>query len=184
MRLMRPIRLVADRLIAERRGAAAVEFALLLPLMALLYLGLVEVTQGAMAEQRVAHTASAIGDLVAQSSTVTSAEVGDIFAVGDTVMSPYPATGLQMRISSLTADKNGAVTVAWSQARGMSALTKSAAAPSLPTNVVAANESVIMGESSYAYQSVFGMVLPQPIVFRQTYYLHPRLSTRVTCADC
>jgi hypothetical protein len=31
---------------------------------------------------------------------------------------------------------------------------------------------------------VFGMVLPQPIVFSETYYLHPRLSTQVTCPDC
>jgi Flp pilus assembly protein TadG len=179
MRLMRPIRLLADR-----RGAAAVEFALLLPLLALLYFGIVEVTQGAMTEQRVAHTASAIGDLVAQSSTITSDEVGDIFTVGDAIMSPYPTSGLQMRISSLTADKNGAVTVAWSQAQGMAALTKAAAAPTLPTNVIAANESVVMGETKYTYRSVFGMVLPQPIVFSETYYLHPRLSTQVTCTDC
>jgi Flp pilus assembly protein TadG len=179
MRLMRPVRLIADR-----RGAAAVEFALLLPLMALIYFGLVEVTQGAMTEQRVAHTASAIGDLVAQSSTISSAEVGDIFTVGDAIMSPYPTGGLQMRVSSLTDDKNGNVTVAWSQAHGMAALTKGSTAPSLPANVVNANESVVMGETRYAYQSVFGMVLPQPIVFSETYYLHPRLSTQVTCADC
>ena len=179
MQLRRP-----DRIGADSRGAAAVEFALLLPLMALIYFGVVEVTQGAMTEQRVAHAASAIGDLVAQSSSVTSAEVGDIFTVGDTIMSPYPTTGLQMRVSSLTADKNGAVTVAWSQATGMTALSKGATVSGLPTNVVNANESVIEGDASYTYQSVFGVVLPQPIAFNQTYYLHPRLSTQVTCADC
>jgi Flp pilus assembly protein TadG len=179
MRLMRPMRLVADR-----RGAAAVEFALLLPLLALMYFGIVEVTQGAMTEQRVAHTASAIGDLVAQSSTITSDEVGDVFTVGDTIMTPYPTSGLQMRVSSLTADKNGNVTVAWSRAQGMTALTKGSPMSGLPTNVINANESVIMGETKYAYQSVFGVVLPQPIIFRETYYLHPRLSTQVTCADC
>ncbi len=89
-----------------------------------------------------------------------------------------------MRVSSLTADANGNVTVAWSQASGMTALSKGATMSSLPASVVNANESVVMGETKYSYQSVFGMVLPQPIVFRQTYYLHPRLSTRVTCADC
>jgi len=181
---MRPHRPERRALCGDARGAAAVEFALLAPIMALLYFGVVEVTQGAMTQQRVAHTASAIGDLVAQSTSITSDEVGDIFNVGDTIMSPYPASGLQMRITSLVADKNGNVTVAWSQAQGMTALTKGAPAPSLPTNVVNANESVIMGETKYVYQSVFGAVLPQPITFTETYYLPPRLSTQVTCADC
>ena len=180
MRRRPPFRGLAN----DARGAAAVEFALLLPLMALIYFGVVEVTQGAMTQQRVAHTASAIGDLVAQSSTITSAEVSDIFNVGDAIMSPYPSSGLEMRVSSLTADSNGNVTVAWSQASGMSALSKGATMSSLPTNVINANESVIMGETKYTYKSVFGQVLPQPIVFTETYYLHPRLSTQVTCADC
>ena len=184
MHVTRPNRPLTHRFWADHRGAAAVEFALLVPLLSLIYFGVVEVTQGAMAEQRVAHTASAIGDLVAQSTSTTSAEVAGIFAVGNTIMSPYPTTGLQMRVSSLTADANGNVTVAWSQASGMTALSKGATMSSLPASVVNANESVVMGETKYSYQSVFGMVLPQPIVFWQTYYLHPRLSTRVTCADC
>ena len=170
--------------LADARGAAAVEFALLLPLMALMYFGVVELTQGAMAQQRVAHTASTIGDLVAQSSSITSAEVTDIFTVGTAIMSPYPTTGLNMRVSSLSADANGNVTVTWSQAQGMSALTKGASVAGLPANVISANESVVMGETQYTYRSLFGAVMPQPIVFNETYYLHPRLSTQVTCADC
>jgi Flp pilus assembly protein TadG len=166
------------------RGAAAVEFALLVPLMILIYFGVVEVTQGAMTQQRVAHTASAIGDLVAQSSTITSAEVGDVFSVGQTIMYPYPTGGLQMRVSSLTADANGNVTVAWSQGSGMTALTKGAPMSGLPTNVIKPSESVVMGESRYVYSSAFGMVLPQPITFAETYYLRPRLTNQVSCADC
>jgi hypothetical protein len=89
-----------------------------------------------------------------------------------------------MRVSSLTADVNGNVTVAWSQASGMTALTKGAPVNGLPTNVIKPSESVIKGESKYVYSSVFGMVLPQPITFTETYYLRPRLSNQVTCADC
>jgi Flp pilus assembly protein TadG len=176
-------RLWASRLWASTHGAAAVEFALLLPLMALIYFGVVELTQGAMTQQRVAHTASAVGDLVAQSQSVTSAQVTDIFTIGQNLMYPYPTSGLQMRVTNLVADANGNVTVAWSQASGMTALTKGSSV-TVPANVIAANDSAIMGETSYVYHSVFGMVLTQPITFTQKYYLKPRDSTQVTCSDC
>jgi Flp pilus assembly protein TadG len=153
------------------------------PLLLLLYFGVVELTQGLMTKQRAAHTASTIGDLVAQNSSITSAQVGDIFTVGGTLMYPYPTTTLKMRVSSLTADASDHVTVAWSQASGMTALTKGASVTA-PSNVIAANGSAIMGESQYTYTSVFGQIMPTPVVFNEVYYLQPRLSTTVTCADC
>ena len=179
---LRPRRL--SDIAVDVRGVAAVEFAMLVPVLLLLYFGVVELTQGVMTEQRVAHTASTIGDLTAQSANISSAEVADIFTVGDTIMYPYPTTGLQMRISSLTADAHGNVTVAWSQADGMAALAKGSPVSGLPANVINASESVVMGESHYTYTSVFGQVMPKPVVFNETYYLRPRLSTTVTCADC
>lgn len=168
----------------DRRGVSAVEFALLMPILMLLYFGVVELTQGAMTSQRAAHTASTVGDLVAQNTSVTSAEVTDIFSVGNTVMYPYPTATLQMRVSSLTADANGAVKVVWSQAQGMTKLQPGSTVGGLPANVINANESVVMSEARYTYTSVFGQVLPQPITFSNAYYLRPRLSPQVTCADC
>jgi Flp pilus assembly protein TadG len=178
MKLQAPRRFANDA-----RGVAAVEFALIAPLLLLLYFGVVELTQAAMTEQRAAHTASTIGDLVAQDSSLTSAQVTDIFSVGATLMYPYPTTTLKMRVSSLTADANDNVTVAWSQASGMTARAKGASV-TVPANVISAGGSAIMGESQYTYTSVFGQIMPQPVVFHEVYYLQPRLSTTVTCADC
>ncbi|HUO11774.1 MAG TPA: TadE/TadG family type IV pilus assembly protein [Caulobacteraceae bacterium] len=171
------------RLFHDARGVAAVEFALIAPLLLLLYFGVVELTQGAMTEQRAAHTASTIADLVAQDQTITAAQVSDIFSVGGTLMYPYPTTTLKMRVSSLTADAHDNVTVAWSQASGMTALTKGASV-TVPANVISAGGSAIMGETQYTYTSVFGRILPQPVVFNEVYYLQPRLSPTVTCSDC
>jgi Flp pilus assembly protein TadG len=174
----------ARRLARDSRGVAAVEFALLLPILMLLYFGVVELTQGIMTQQRTSHVAATVGDLVSQSSTLTSAEVTDIFSVGSEVMYPYPTTSLKLRVTTLSDDSHGNVTVAWSQASGMSALTKGATISGLPANVVVPGESVVMAESQDTYTSVFGQVMPKPVVFTQKAYLHPRLSTTVTCADC
>jgi Flp pilus assembly protein TadG len=175
----------AGAFLRDRRGVAAVEFALLLPVMALLYFGAVELTQGLMTQQRVAHTASAIGDLAAQSSSVTSSGVSDFFTAGQAIMYPYATTTLGLRISSLTADASGNVTVAWSQASGtLAALTKGSSVASLPSGVISAGGSVIMAESKDTYSSAFGELMPTSVVFNEVYYLTPRASTQVTCADC
>jgi Flp pilus assembly protein TadG len=177
--------LVSPRhLVRDSRGVAAVEFALLLPILMLLYFGVVELTQGLMTQQRTSHVAATVGDLASQSSTLTSADVADIFSVGTEVMYPYPTTSLKLRVSVLTDDTNGKVTVAWSQASGMTPLSKGASVSGLPTNVVVPGESVVLGESQYTYTSVFGQIMPKPVVFSQKAYSHPRLSTTVTCADC
>ena len=177
-------RVLPNRLLSDQRGVAAVEFALLVPILLMLYFGVAELTQGLMTQQRAAHAASTIGDLTAQSTTIDQAEITDIFAMGNTVMYPYSTTSLQMRLSSLVADKNGNVTVAWSEGQGMTALAKGAAVSGLPKNVINANESVIMAETQYTYTSVFGQIMPTPVVFTEKYYLRPRASISVTCSDC
>jgi len=174
------------RLAHDRSGVAAVEFALLAPVLILLYFGAVELTQGFLTQERTAHTASAIGDLVSQSSTLTTADITDIFAVGQTTMYPYPTPSLGMRLSAVNEDAQGVVTVGWSEATGgMTALTKggSYSDPNLGS-VLAPSQSVIVAESQNTYHSVFGAVIPQPITFHEKYYLKPRISTQVTCSDC
>ena len=70
----------ARHLARDSRGVAAVEFALLLPILLLLYFGVVELTQGVMTQQRANHVAATVGDLVSQSSSLASADVADKIA--------------------------------------------------------------------------------------------------------
>ncbi len=54
------------RLLQDRRGVSAIEFALIAPVMITIYFGLIEFSQGYMAERRAGHVASMVADLVAQ----------------------------------------------------------------------------------------------------------------------
>lgn len=171
------------RLIDDIRGVAALEFALLVPILCLLYFGMAEVTQGVMAERRTAHTASTIGDLVAQSSSVTQAGVTQVFSIGSAIVYPYPTGPLKMRITSVVADAQGNTTVAWSQGSGLTALAKGSAV-TVSANLIAPNQSVIMAEADYTYTPAVGYVVKASMPFNETYYLRPRLSDQVTCGDC
>ena len=162
----------------DRRGTAAVEFAFIAPIMILLYYGLSELTQGMMADRRASHVASTIGDLVAQDTTVNPTEMTDVFNVGNALIAPFPSATLSMRVTSVKANSGGTPLVVWSQTKGsLSAL--SGTVTGIPTGLIAANESLIMAEVSYTYNSTLKKVLPSPVVFTQKYYLKPRKTGEV-----
>jgi len=158
----------------DNRGVSAVEFALISPAMIACYFGMAEISQALLAERKAAHAASAVGDLVAQSSSVSSADITDIFGIAATIMSPYSTTSLKMRVSSLTADTSGTPKVDWSSGSGLTALTAGATVTGIPTGVMTAGQSVVMSEVTYTYDSPVDVVMPNAVTFTRKFYLRPR----------
>jgi Flp pilus assembly protein TadG len=167
----------------DRRGVAAIEFALIVPVMLLLYCGLAEVTLGIVAERRAGHAASVVADLVTQEANLTSADLTDIFTVGQAIMRPFDSASLKMRVTDVRANAAGVPQVIWSRGSGMGGLAAGPAA-GFPAGLIAANESMIMTEVSYAYDSPLHIAVPTALNFSNTFYLRPRLSGEVVCATC
>lgn len=172
------------RLGIDQRGVAAIEFALIAPVAIALYMGFAELTMAMMADRRVAHAAAVVGDLVAQSPSVAPSDLTDIFQVGNAIMSPFAATPLKMRITSIVADANDIPKVAWSKGSGMTAMTVGTAAGGVPANLLQPGDSVIQADVSYSYVSPLGFTLTAPITFSNTFFLKPRQAASVACALC
>jgi Flp pilus assembly protein TadG len=171
------------RLRRDQRGISAVEFALLAPVMIAFYFGLTEFCQGYMAQKRLSHTASAVGDLVAQTDTLTRHQLDDIIAIGSMIMKPFNDTTLTTRISSVTRDANGVAKVDWSRAHRIAPL-RSNATVTVPDGVIANGESLIMTETSYDYASPIQYLMPAVTKFSNVFYLRPRRVEKVTCSNC
>ena len=163
----------------DRRGVSAVEFALIAPAMVASYFGMAEITQALLAERKAAHAASAIGDLVSQSSSVSSSDITDIFSIAATIMQPYSTTTLKMRVSSVTADGAGVAKVDWSSGSGLTALTSGSTVIDIPGGVISAGQSVVMSEVTYSYDSPVDMMMPNAVTFSRKFYLRPRKSDKV-----
>lgn len=157
------------------RGVSALEFALIAPILILLYLGLAELTMGMMASRKTSHLAATIGDLAAQSETLTSANITDLFAIGESILEPFATgTALKMRLTSVTMDNNEDARVQWSVGKGLSAYSNNHILANITTEQVGKGQSLIVTEVDYDYTSPIGNFLPGLTEFTETFYHHPR----------
>jgi Flp pilus assembly protein TadG len=170
------------RLGRDERGVSAVEFAMLAPVLIAFYFGLAELGQGYMAQKRMGHVASMVADLVAQEETVATANLDDIFDIGGLIMKPFPTPALQQRVSSVTRTA-GVAKVDWSRGDGMTARAVNSTI-TLPTDLIADGESVIVSEATYDYDSPVDYFMPTITRFSHIYYLRPRTVDKTLCSNC
>ncbi len=173
-RLYRALR----RFPAARRGVAAVEFALILPLMLTLYLGTMEVSDLIAVDRKVTVISGTIADLVARAdTTVTTARLSDFFRASEGMIMPYRPQPLRQTVTFLTVAANGTATVAWScgfnggSARGVSS---TVTLPSATRAVAQEVGFVVMSDVEYAYRPLLGVVIGSAINLRQVNYFAPR----------
>jgi Flp pilus assembly protein TadG len=170
----------AANLLADRRGVAAVEFALLLPLMLLLYLGGVEVSQAVSIDRKLTLTVRTAADVASQSATLTSSDISDILKASAAVMTPYSNSELKLTVSAVDIDSNGKATVGWSRTLNGTARSKGQIV-AVPNNLKVANTTLIWSEGSYGYQPTIGYVLTGTLTLSDQLYMRPRVSDKVNC---
>ncbi|ODT88067.1 TadE/TadG family type IV pilus assembly protein [Phenylobacterium sp. SCN 70-31] len=159
----------------EERGAAAVEFALIFPIIFALNIAAAEALQVYQVQRNVAHIAAVMADITAQARTITDGELQDVLQASTSIIHPFPTASLQQRVASLSANSSGSVSVDWTARRDYG----SSAAPTIPSGYLAANESVIVTDVIYDYRPTFGLFLPETIRFSRRAYSRPRLSVKV-----
>jgi Flp pilus assembly protein TadG len=176
------------RLRRDEAGVAAVEFALVMPLLILLYVGSIEAAALFTVDKRVSSLSSTIGDLVAQ----WDPEDGDLTTGADStlsnymnasigIMTPYPTTGIQIVVSMVQVKDDGATEVLWSTANAAGTaktLNEEYDDASLDDttrmNFVSRGGCVIAAEVTYAYLPLLGMVFDTALTLRHTNYFLPR----------
>lgn len=166
------------RLVGDQRGVSAVEFALILPIMLLLLFGGVELGDALTIDRKVTHVTSTLSDLVAQSKSITDADMTNIFNAATSIMTPYPATSLKMKVSGITIDANSKATVAWGYAKNDTALSKGAAV-TVPAALLQASTFLVFTEVHYPYTPDVGYVMMGTFDLNDKFYLRPRLSDKV-----
>lgn len=170
---------LARRFRRDPNGVAAVEFALIFPVLLALYLGVVDASQILTASRKASHVSSAVGDLVAQAISIDDDGIDNIFAAAEAMLEPFPTDALTVVVTSVIADADGNTTVDWSDGLHASARAEGSTIV-LPEGLVEPGTSVIMSEVTYEYSSaVSELVAGGSVDLDDTFYLRPRKSLMV-----
>jgi len=163
----------------DRRGIAAVEFALILPLMLLLYVGEGELSQALAIKRLVSITSGTVTNLVAQYTTISaSTQMPDILNASAQVLTPYPSSNATVVVTCITVDANGVATVAWSQALNGTGRTVGTIF-TLPASLDTPNTTVILGETTYAYTPFYDFLNMGSVPLYSAVYMFPRASSTI-----
>lgn len=172
-------------MLRDRRGVSAIEFAMVVPALLLLYVATVEIGSALTVHRRASQVAATAADLAAQVKSVTKGDIQDMQAAASSIITPYPIMPLTIVLSSVVADDQNHGKVEWSCAsKGSGRAEDSAYA--VPPGLTQANSSVIVAEVTYAYAGLLGLTAffsPGAFDMKRTFYTRPRQSAKVEKTD-
>jgi Flp pilus assembly protein TadG len=176
-------------LIGDRSAVAAIEFALIVPIMLVMFFGTVEMSSGVAVDRKVTLVARTLSDLTSQSTSVADTDMTNFFTASGAILTPYSPTPTHAKLSELyvdpstlqarvqwsksaTLDSSGNVTLA--AGRAVSSIV------AIPSQLAVGGTYLIFSEVSYLYTPTVGYVMGHAGVnLSDVAYTRPRQSTCV-----
>lgn len=165
---------------AGETGVAAVEFALILPIMLMLYIGMVEGSALISMDRKVQTVSGAVGDLVARSNgTITASTLDNYVKIAGGIMTPYPTDELVQIVTQVKFDSDGRPVVDWSRRyEGQVVQTTGGYAEETPYTLppevlaIAQGQPIIVTECALAYPPLYGIVFDSTVnLYRQNFFM-------------
>jgi Flp pilus assembly protein TadG len=165
-------------LLTDCSGIAAIEFAIIVPIMLLMFFGTIEFSSGVAVDRKVTLVARTLSDLTSQSTSVNDFDLANFTTTGKAILTPYSTAPLNSTITELYVDPNTkAARVQWSQG---SAPRGTGTTVTIPAELQVAGTYLIYSEVSYLYVPAVGYVMAKAgINLSDSTYTRPRQSACV-----
>lgn len=183
------------RLARDKRGVAAVEFAVIVPLMLVMFFGTIEFSSAVAVDRKLSLVTQGLADLVSRYKTVNNVDFANFDLIANAMLTPYSATPLQATITEIYIDPaTGAGRAQWSKGYAPRSAGSSVPVPAnlivrdSVTNAILPNQYLIFTEAKYLYTPAVGYVMGiAGVPLSDQIYMRPRMfdcvlyGTATTC---
>ncbi len=168
-------------------GVAAIEFAFILPVMLLLYFGMMDLTTLVVNNRKVTTVASAVADLTAQNrTTVLKPQVEDYMQVANLILNPMPDDGVTVKVYGYR-NSGGAPSLIWQTTNGSGPGCSGTPSTSGYSDLMTAGNDLVVAQACMTYEPFIATFLGKDILgatffnVEQAVVVRPRSTLVLTC---
>ena len=184
----------------DRRGVAAIEFALVVPLMLVMYLGTIEISAAVSVNRKVSRVAATVADLVTQQPEVAKSDLQGIMRIGEALLFPYETKKPVITITAIDVDSSypEGGKVAWARRYNAGTFDNAGISKNddswVPTDLRIDGSFLVRVDTSLDYVPIVNWLIGDSvgttkngvgvIEMSERYFLRPRLGADISCSDC
>jgi Flp pilus assembly protein TadG len=178
---MQKLRHQYRRFVTSTRGVVAIEFAMILPVLLLAFLGTVDAGRAIAVYMKVHAATYSLASITNQYQSVQTSDLQAVTGATSVVMAPYPSASAVVTVSQVQINSSNKATISWSYSLNGTARAQGSSI-TVPANILTAVGSppsgtfsyLILSEVSYTYTPMFGYFITGTLTLSDNLYVTPR----------
>jgi Flp pilus assembly protein TadG len=172
------------RLRSDARGVAAVEFALIVPIVIVVYAGGFEIAQAATVYRKLTDTTVQLANVTSQYTSVAKSDISNIMGASAQIMAPYSTSPLASVLTEVKTNNAGVASVVWSEPYPVGGPYLPCGTVAMPAGFASPNSYYILVQTTYGYTPTIGAAFVNDIPMSNQIFMVPRESPSIPCTDC
>lgn len=166
----------------DERGIAAIEFAIIAPIMIGMYFGLAEIAHALSTDRKISHGTNVAGDLATQQPEIVDDGIEEIISAALRVMDIPDVQNVSIDIESFILPAAGQPAESQGRIRLNNAISNfdSYDTTNLDTKLLNENSGVVVTRVRYKYTPIEARFFDTTVTLEETFLLKPRRSDLVT----
>ncbi len=164
------------RWLRDESATAATEAGLLFPVLMVMIVGLYDVGNGILANQKAITASQVVADLIARGKNVTDSQIDEAIEAGRLAMQPFDTSGYGIDIASIRFDEQQDPQVLWRVTENTAA---NVSAVDSTAGLGAEGEGMVIVTIDYPYVPAFAGYIINTIQMKEVAFVRGRKSSTV-----